>query len=63
MNKKARRIMRKVMWFIIMWIAIGFGVYMYFSATFLAGMLIIRKVIYIVLALIAIRAFAHYVCD
>ena len=51
------------MWLVIAMIAICFGAFMYFSSTFLAGMLIIRKIIYVVLAGIAIVGTAHFICD
>ena len=63
MKKSTKRTMRRWMWLVIAMLALCFGAFMYFSSTFLAGMLIIRKVIYIVLALIVINGFAHFICD
>ena len=63
MKKSTKRTMRRWMWLVIAMLALCFGAFMYFSSTFLAGMLIIRKIIYVVLAGIAIVGTAHFICD
>ena len=63
MKKSTKRTMRRWMWLVIAMLALCFGAFMYFSSTFLAGMLIIRKIIYVVLAFIFIIGAAHFICD
>ena len=63
MKRRTRRTIRRWMWLVIVMLALCFGAFMYFSSTFLAGMLIIRKIIYVVLAGIVIVGTAHFICD
>ena len=63
MKKSTKRTIRRCVWLVIAMLALCFGAFMYFSSTFLAGMLIIRKVIYVVLAGIVIVGTAHFICD
>lgn len=59
-NKKIQAYVYVALGPIIALLAIAFGIYMYFSGTFLAGMYVARKILYIIMFIICIAgAFAY----
>ena len=63
MKRRTKRMIRRFVWLVVAMLALCCMVFMYFSSTFLAGMLIIRKIIYVVLAGIVIVGTSHFICD